>query len=116
MSVSDFNIVSINQLFSQANPSVTKFFTIGGDQDPHDDAFLLIQMSGVRKQGHRIEINDTELPGSDLPVAPHESEAEFTWLEHVPAGVLKAGENKLSIAKGADDNFRIRNVVVNWRE
>ncbi len=115
MARADLNVIIFRQTLTPSNPTATRSFPIEGT--PIDDAFLLLQIRSVGSSSHRIEINDTALPGMDLPPAPGGSRAWQFRMDHIPPGVLRSGTNHLSIHRAdASDNFEIANVVVNWRE
>ena len=116
MARSDFNWVPIGHKFTNGAPTVIKDFPIEGNQQPIDDAFLLIQVRGVSVGTHRIQINGTQLAGFDLPPAPGSSQAWLTWMDHIPPNLLKSGLNTIRIDRVGNDDFEINAVVVNWRE
>jgi len=116
MARSDFNLIPIAHKFTVAAPSVSKNFPIEGTQKPIDDAYLLVQVRGVSTYTHSIQINDVELGGVDIPPAPGNSQAWLLWMDHIPPNVLKSGTNEITITRQGNDDFEIKNVVVNWRE
>jgi len=116
MARSDFNWVSFQHDFTAISPTVTREFPIEGNQDPVDDAYLLIQVRGVSEDNHKIRINSTDLPGLDLQPAPSNSQAWLLWMKHIRPGILKSGMNTITITRVANDNFRIGGVAINWRE
>ncbi|MEM7709646.1 MAG: hypothetical protein AAF264_02610, partial [Pseudomonadota bacterium] len=61
---------------------------------------------------HRIMINDHHLPSFDMV----DGEGWNLWMDRIPVGVLKRGENRLTVRRRAVDRFRIANIVVQWRE
>lgn len=78
-------------------------------------SYLLITLYEVHFEGHKILINDTELPGCVLPPCKGQ------WLTTlVPVGVeLKANDfNSIQIVRNQNrqDNFIISHVVIHWRE
>ncbi len=116
MARSDFNWVPIFHTFTEPEPSKTMEFPIEGNLNPLDDAFLLIQFSGVGSYAHKIFINNEPLPGWDLPVAPGGSGASQLWMDHIPDGYLKKGTNTIRIDRGAADDFTVHGVAIHWRE
>lgn len=94
------------------NQSSLKNFTIPGV--PAGDGYLFIQAADVQKKGHKILINGTDLPGTDI-----DKTGGGKWrdvMDVIPSGVLHKGNNTIKI-QGASggDNFLIANVVVHWR-
>ena len=116
MARSDFNWLWINHDFSASSPTVTKEFPIEGSQAPMDDAYLLIQTQGVSQSNHIIKINNKDLPGTDLPEAPGESQSWLLWMKHIGSNVLKLGTNTITITRVGNENFTIGGIAVNWRE
>ena len=116
MARSDFNRVWFQHDFTATSPTVTKEFSIEGTQNPVDNAYLLIQVRGVSEENHKIRINNTDLPGQDLPPAPSASQAWLLWMKHIGPGILKSGMNTITITRAATDDFRIGGVAINWRE
>ena len=117
MARSDYKLIPIEQNFTQSNPTVTKNFDIEGRPlNNFLDAYLLVQVRGVADSRHRISINNSELPDFDLPPAPGNSQAFLLWMDHIPTGFLRSGNNTITITRGANDNFEVKNVVVHWRE
>lgn len=116
MARSDFNWVPINHNFTVSSPTITRQFPIEGNQGPIDDAYLLIQVRGVRIGSHRISINNVALPSFDLPPAPVESQAWLLWMDRIPPNTLRSGTNRITITRSGNDDFEIGGVVVNWRE
>ena len=112
MARSDFNLIPINRTFTVNAPSFTREFPIEGNQAPVDDAYILITARDVSLSTHRIFINNQSLSGFDIP-----SESGWqTWMDNIPPGILQSGTNTLRIDRIGNDNFTVRNVVVNWRE
>ncbi len=113
MARSDFNWLSVNHTFTVTNPSFTKAFPIEGNLSPKDDGYLLITAHNVSHQGHQILINNVPLPGWDIPIS---SPGWQTWMDHIQPGLLKKGMNSITIIRSSDDDFTVKDVVVNWRE
>ncbi|MEL6522426.1 MAG: hypothetical protein AAFQ66_15775 [Pseudomonadota bacterium] len=86
------------------------------------EGYLLIQAQNVGNDAtraddgnaaqHRILINGTDLPAFDLVNA----NGLNLWMDRIPDGVLRRGDNRLTIRSVGSDNFRVLNVVVQWRE
>ena len=115
MARSDYKLIPIGQNFTQGNPSFTTNFSVEGSPI-NDDAYLLVQVRGVADSRHRILINNRSLPDFDLPPAPGDSQAWLLWMDSIPNGFLRSGNNSITITRGANDNFEVKNVTVHWRE
>ncbi|MEM9091988.1 MAG: hypothetical protein AAGC93_25040, partial [Cyanobacteria bacterium P01_F01_bin.53] len=111
---SDFNWVTINQTFDDANPTVTVSFPIEGTDDVIDDGYLLIQARDVDDSNHDIYINNRRLPGEDiLPYGP----GYGVSIHPIPPTFLDKGTNTIRIDRiGGSDDFYVSAVAVNWRE
>ena len=113
MARSDFNYIPINHTFTASDPSITREFPIEGNLDPKDDAYLLITAHNVTSQSHQILVNNVSLPSWDIPI--HDPGWQ-TWMDHIQPGLLKTGMNSITIIRSFNDDFSVRDVVVNWRE
>ncbi|MEM8487589.1 MAG: hypothetical protein AAF564_18710 [Bacteroidota bacterium] len=113
MARSDFNWMGVNQTFTQSNPTVTINFPIEGNAPPVDDAYLLITAHNVSHQSHRILVNNQELSGWDLPI---HNPGWQTWMDRIQPGVLHTGNNTITIIRASNDDFTVKDIVVNWRE
>lgn len=111
MARSDFNWIPFTHTFTANDPSFIAEFPIEGS--PIDDAYLLITAHNVSSQGHRILINNTELPSWDLPI--HDPGWQ-TWMDHIEPGVLQSGMNSILVVRTGNDDFTTKDVVVHWRE
>jgi hypothetical protein len=114
MAKADFQYLSINQEFNSQNNSVTKTFTVESSLPvpPIQDGYLLITTRDVTGVNHQVFINNNQLPGFDLRA--HEGWA--TSMDHIPPGLLKAGQNTITIERIGGDDFAVGFVVINWRE
>jgi len=116
MARSDFTIVDFNTVFTPNAPTATETFTVEGN--PRGPSYLLIQAHDVEAGGHSIAINGQVLP--ELGLAPNLPPAEDkrwrTWTQQIPANVLHAGDNRITITQSGQDSFRVAGVVIHWRE
>jgi hypothetical protein len=88
-------------------------FTIDGY--PHS-GYLLLNTYDVDNSHHRVQINGTDLPDSDL-VRNSGANRWQTRMDTIPNGILVNGENTLTILRAEGrDNFLVDRVVVHWRE
>ena len=128
MTQSDFAWVNFNHTFNSAAPTATRNFQVENAPIPANPpgnvravGYVLVQAfdvensAGPQQSQHRILINGVDLPDFDFPV---EGGAWQTWMDHIPPGVLVAGDNNIRIMhNGADgDGFRVANVAIHWRE
>lgn len=113
MARSDFNWIPVNHTFTVNSPSITLEFPIEGTQAPIDDAYLLITAHNVSHQSHEIRINNQPLSGWDIPI---HNPGWQTWMDRIQPGILKTGMNSITIVRSADDDFTVKDIVVNWRE
>ncbi len=116
MARSDFNLIPIGHKFTVNAPTVTKEFPIEGTKDILDDGYILIEVQGVGRSTHRIQINNVDLPGVDLPPAPGGSQAFLVVMNRIHPNTLRLGTNSITITRQGNDDFEITNVVINWRE
>lgn len=122
MARSDFVWVNFDELFTDNNTAATREFTVqgnpisaGGGNGVKAEGYLLIQARDVEANNHRILINNQELPSFDIPSDANDQ--WFTWMDRIPEGFLKVGQNRITIRRVANnDNFRVANVAVHWRE
>jgi hypothetical protein len=115
MSHADFVFITVNEVLGGVGNDQTDLKKFNIDGKPTGAGYLLIQAHDVEHSGHRILINGKDLPGSDLPANPVNSQWQ-TWMDQIPAGYLKQGENSLLIMKIGGEQFTVRGVSVNWRE
>ncbi len=113
MARSDFNWIPINQTFNNSNQSFTINFPIEGNLNPVDDGYLLITAHNVSHQSHHILINNVQLSGWDIPI---HNPGWQTWMDRIQPGVLHTGTNSLTITRGSNDDFTVKDAVVHWRE
>lgn len=123
----DFAWLNFDTEFTRPNQQATRTFVI--DDEPTEAAegqrrsaegFLMIQARDVGNAGtdegdamtHRILINDKHLPSFDMV----DHEGWNLWMDRIPAGFLKKGNNTLTVRRRAVDRFRVANIVVQWRE
>ncbi len=137
MARSDFAWVNFDQDFNSSNEIVTRTFAIEGH--PTGTGYLLIQVQDVELPGHRILINDQDLPDFDIPPHPHPpDDTDFrqwvTWMDRIPPSFLRQGQNSITIGRrsanfgsgrfrdrltsvpASKDFFRVANVAIHWRE
>ena len=122
MPQSDFTWVTFDEQFTANNPVATRPFTVDDFvvDAHHDDAsrtaegYLLILARDVEHGNHQFEINGRDLPSFDLPP---DGDGEWqTWMDRIPEGFLRTGENRLTIRRTSDDDFTVSAVAVHWRE
>jgi len=113
MARSDFNYIPVNHFFTVNSPSITLQFPIEGNQNPIDDAYLLITAHNVSIQSHEIRINNSNLSGWDIPI---HNPGWQTWMDRIQPGVLHSGTNMITITRTSNDDFTVKDIVVNWRE
>ena len=124
MARGDFNYIAVNQSFNDSNTVFEKDFQVKleGGRQRVDDGYLLITARSVDSTNHRIRLNNRDLPGSDIPLPPGNSNAWFTYMVHVPLETsggqpfLVPGTNELEIRRAGGDNFEVKDMVVHWRE
>ncbi len=109
---SDFEWVTFDETFTAASPSHTRQFGVEGN--PVRNAYLLIQVFGVNAPNHEIFINGNRLTSFDVP--PHAGNQWITWMDGIPYGFLQSGGNDITIRRTSNDDFRVANVVISWRE
>lgn len=111
MARGDFNWIPFTHSFTANSPTFSATFPIEGN--PIDDGYLLITAHNVSWQDHQILINDTHLPGFDLPI---HSPGWMTWMDHIQPGLLHSGMNTIRVVRTGNDDFTTKDVVVHWRE
>ena len=120
MARSDYRLISIDHLFTENAPTVTRSFNVEGDlnvnRNDRTDAYLIVQVRAVEDSRHVIKINNRDLPGFDLPPAPGRSQSFVLWMDRIPFGFLRSGGNTITITRTVNDNFEVKDVVVHWRE
>ncbi len=118
MARGDFNYIPVNHTFTANSPVFDLDFPVelSGGQAVVDDGYLLITVRSVDSQNHRIVINGTDLSGFDIPLPPGNSDAWFTYMDRIQPNVLHGGTNHLQITRVGNDDFVVKDIVVNWRE
>ena len=118
MARSDFNYIPVNQTLSTINPTWRTSFPVelSAGQNVVDDGYLLITVSQVSSDDHRIFINNVPLTGFDIPPAPGDSLAWFTYMDRIQEGALKGGINEVRIDHIGRDVFKVKDLVIHWRE
>ena len=128
MNRSDFAWLNFDTDFTQPNQEATRTFFIDDEpvtasrpgQSVSSEGFILIQAQDVGNSStdegdaitHRILINGQHLPSFDMV----DRAGWNLWMDRIPKGVLKKGENRLTVRRRAVDRFRVANIVVQWRE
>ena len=118
----DFDIIPVRQTFNQTNVTSEFNFRIEPSAASISDShgYVIMQVRSVGEGGtHSIEINGREVGGDfDLKPAPGGSQAWLTWMFtfKVEQVRLRVGINTFRITRGGNDNFEVRDVVINWRE
>lgn len=118
MARSDFYYIPVHHTFTATSPVFERDFQVqvGPNQEVKDDGYLVITVKSVDLTSHRIQINNKDLSGFDIPTPPANSNAWLTYMDRIQKGVLKEGKNELQITRVGNDNFVVKDVVVNWRE
>ena len=114
MARSDFMWVNFDEEFNTDTPAATRTFNVEGS--PISTGFLLIQYFDVENSDHRILINDRDLPSFDIPAHKNANEQWFTWMDRIPPGFLRQGENRITIRRTSTERIGIANVAIHWRE
>jgi hypothetical protein len=113
----DFKYIPFNNTeLNASNPTVEREFLISGNGPLQDHGYLLIRVKSLNSMSHRIEINGKDLGGFDIPSAPHDSNAWFTHMDPIREGFLRLGTNSIRVTRVGNDNFRVFDAVVHWRE
>lgn len=115
---SDFNVIPVRREFNSNNPSFSADFRVEGAQIV-DDGYLVMQVQGVGEPGtHRITLNNFDIEGNfDFKPAPGGSQAWLAWMTTFEPDKLLPDEiNTLRIQRIGNDNFRVGDIVINWRE
>ncbi len=125
---SDFVWLNFDEEFNSSNKEATRSFTI--DEVPvaasqqgspiSAEGYILIQGHDVGNNAsdpgdamrHRILINGKNLPAFDMV----DRDGWNLWMDRIPDGFLKKGQNRLTIQRRDRDTFKVANVVVHWRE
>jgi hypothetical protein len=109
-------MIPFNHQFTANSPDVvTRDFPIEGSSPPIDDAYLLVQVSGVAAV-HSVIINDSVLEAGGLLPAPGDSQAWRVGMNRIPASTLRLGSNTIAIRRFGNDAFEVGWAVVHWRE
>ena len=118
MARSDFNYIPVNAELGSLNPTWRTSFPVelSAGQSVVDDAYLLITVNHVNSDAHRIFINNVALTGFDIPSAPGKSVSWFTYMDRIQTGVLRGGMNEVRIDCIGGDFFRVKEMVIHWRE
>lgn len=114
MARSDFTWVNFDEEFNTSNQEATRTFEIEGV--PIGTGYLLIQHFDVEIGNHRISINGQGLPSFDIPAQKNVDLLWLTWMDRIPPGFLRQGQNCLTIERIGIERFGIANIVVHWRE
>lgn len=114
MARSDFTWVNFDEEFNTNTKEATRTFNIEGN--PISTGYLLIQYFDVGLNGHRILINDRDLPSFDIPAHKDADLQWFTWMDRIPPGFMHQGENSITIRRIGSERFNIANVAIHWRE
>lgn len=126
---SDFVWLNFDHRFSGVDEETRGFRIDERPSDAHPkgqaitaEGYLLIQAENVgddnstdddgNRAPHQISINGTQLPAFDLVNA----NGLNLWMDRIPEGILQVGDNRLTIRSVGGDDFRVLNVVVQWRE
>lgn len=128
MTRSDFAWLNFDTEFTQPNQEATRTFFIDDEPVPASrpgqsvdaEGYIMIQAQDVGNSStdegdaitHRILINGQHLPSFDMV----DREGWNLWMDRIPVGFLKNGENRLTVRRRAVDRFRVANIVVQWRE
>jgi hypothetical protein len=113
----DFAFINFDQQFDTGNPRATRTWFVDGVPTGH--GYLLIQHLDVELPGHRIRINDRDLPQFDIPAQNEIDQLWRLWMDRIPPGFIQQGENRVTIIRSTTagtEAFRVANVVVHWRE
>ncbi len=117
---SDFDTITVRQTFNANNPTSEFKFRIEPSASSIGDdlAYGIMQVRSVGEPGtHRISINGQEVDGNfDFRPAPGASQAWVMWMFTFSTDLLKVGTNTFRIIRQGNDNFEVRDVVINWRE
>ncbi|MDX8355787.1 hypothetical protein [Cognatiyoonia sp. IB215182] len=125
---SDFAWLNFDTEFVQPNQEATRTFFIDDEpvlasragQSVSSEGYIMIQAENVGNSStdegdpitHRILINGEHLPSFDMVAR----EGWNLWMDRIPKGILKKGENRLTVRRRAVDRFRVANIMVQWRE
>jgi hypothetical protein len=118
MARGDFNYIPVNHTFTASSPSWETNFQVqvASGQEVVDDGYLLITVRSVDSANHRIQINNQNLSGWDIPMPPGDSDAWFTYMDRIQPNALHGGTNNIQITRVGNDNFVVKDLVVHWRE
>jgi hypothetical protein len=124
----DFAWLNYDTAFAGASPEATRSFFIEDAPLPAcrpgtpvaAEGYILVQIEvgwtedvpGDTEVPLRILVNGNHLPAIDLVSRAGRS----LWMDRIPPGFLKKGENRVTVRCGARDAFRVANIVVQWRE
>jgi hypothetical protein len=121
---SDFRIVNISAHFGDNAGDIDtplpfvgnqKSVTFTIDGQPRE-GYLLLNTFDVDSTRHRVQINGTDLPGSEL-VQNSGANRWQTRMDAISSDILKNGENTLTILRATgSDNFLVDRIIVHWRE
>ena len=128
MNRSDFTWLNFDTEFTQPNQEATRTFFIDDEpvlanrtgQSIGAEGYILIQAENVgnattdegERMPHRILINGESLPAFDMV----DQDGWNLWMDRIPPGILKKGLNRLTVRRRGLDQFRVANIVVQWRE
>lgn len=116
---SDFNYIPVNHTFTANAPVWEANFPVELNVPLEaivDDGFLLITVRSVDSASHTIQINGQNLSGFDIPLPPANSDAWLTYMDRIQPNVLHVGTNNIQITRVGNDDFVVKDLVVNWRE
>ncbi len=119
MARGDFNYIPVNHNFTANSPVFDIDFQVQLDRGQElvdDDGYLLITVRSVNSQNHKIQINGKDLSGFDIPAAPRDSNAWLTYMDRIQPNTLNSGTNNIQITRVGNDDFRVKDMVVHWRE
>ena len=114
MARSDFAWVNFGEELNTGTPAATRTFNVEGS--PKSIGFLLIQYFDAENKNHRILINDQDLPSFDIPAHKNANDQWFTWMDRIPPGFLRQGENRITIRRTGTERIGIANVAIHWRK
>lgn len=118
MARGDFNYLPVNHTFTASSPNWERNFPVelSSGEAVVDDGYLLITVRSVDSQNHRIQINDQDLSGFDIPLPPGNSDAWLTYMDRIQPNALHGGTNNIQITRVGNDDFVVKDIVVHWRE
>ena len=109
------NVADLNApgFTSTGNQTSVRNFNVAGV--PTGTGYLIIQTLDVQNKGHRILINEADLPGQDL-VRTRANRWQDV-MDIIPEGFLRQGNNTIQVRRASGgDNILIGKVAINWQE